>query len=52
MSPEQKLYRLQRLAEHYERQSQNFMPGDIRANCMADAGKDMRHVLNDCAKDL
>lgn len=44
--------RLTRMAEYYERQSGNFMPGDIRAKCMADAAKDMRHVLADCAKDL
>lgn len=44
--------RLTRMAEHYERQSKNFMPGDIRACGMNDAAKDMRHVLADCAKEL
>lgn len=44
--------RLCRMADYYDRQSGNYMPGDIRANSMADAAKDMRHVLHDTRKDL
>lgn len=44
--------RLCRFAEHYERQSGNFMPGDIRANMMAQAASDMRHILNDTKVDI
>jgi len=44
--------RLTRMAEHYERQSQNFMPDDIRRSMMQRAAKDMRHVLEDTKKDL
>ena len=44
--------RLERLAEHYERQSGNFMPMDIRGPMMAQAAETMRHVLNDTAVDL
>lgn len=43
--------RLKRMAEFYERQSKNFMPGDIRALVMREAAKDMFHVLRDTAKD-
>lgn len=43
--------RLLRLAEHYERMSENFMPGDIRGPMMAQAAKDMRLVLSDVARD-
>jgi hypothetical protein len=44
--------RLLRFAEHYERQSKNFMPDDIRGPMMAQAAKDMRFVLSDVARDL
>jgi hypothetical protein len=44
--------RLARMADHYERQSVNFMPHDIRGPMMAHAASDMRHVLNDTRKDL
>jgi hypothetical protein len=44
--------RLLRFAEHYERQSENFMPGDIRGPMMGQAAKDMRFVLSDVARDL
>jgi hypothetical protein len=44
--------RLLRTAEHYERQSENFMPGDVRSPMMKDAAKAMRFVLSDCARDL
>lgn len=44
--------RLTRMAEHYEKMSGNFMPEDIRGPMMAQAAKDMRHVLEDCSKDL
>lgn len=44
--------RLLRLAEHYEKQSKNFMPDDIRGPMMAQAAKDMRFVLSDVARDL
>ena len=44
--------RLTRMAEHYERQSGNFMPEDVRSMGMRDAAKDMRLVLHDCATDL
>lgn len=44
--------RLVRMAEHYERQSENFVAGDIRAKCMLDAARDMRFVLSDTAIDL
>ena len=40
------------MAEHYEKQSGNFMPEDIRGPMMEQAAKDMRHVLTDSAKDL
>ena len=44
--------RLLCFAEHYERQSTNFMPDDIRGPMMAQAAKDMRFVLSDVARDL
>lgn len=44
--------RLTRMAEHYEKMSGHFMPEDIRGPMMAQAAKDMRHVLEDCSKDL
>ena len=44
--------RLLRFAEHYERQSKNFMSDDIRGPMMAQAAKDMRFVLSDVARDL
>lgn len=44
--------RLLRMAEHYEKQSGNFMPGDSRADMMAQAARDMRFVLSDCVRDL
>ena len=44
--------RLLRLAEHYERQSELFMPGDSRIQPMKQAAKDMRFVLSDTAVDL
>ncbi len=44
--------RLTRMAEHYEKQSDNFMPEDIQGKLMAQAAEDMRHVLTDTAKDL
>jgi hypothetical protein len=44
--------RLLRFAEHYERQSKDFMPDDIRGPMMAQAAKDMRFVLSDVARDL
>lgn len=43
--------RLSRMSEHYERQSANFMDGDIRGPMMACAAKDMKHVLRNCADD-
>jgi len=33
-----------RLVEYYEKLSGNFMPGDVRANCFADAAKDLREI--------
>jgi len=36
--------RLARLADYYEKISGNFMPGDVRANCFADAAKDLRDI--------
>ena len=44
--------RLTKLVEHYERQAENFMPGDSRAGMMKSAARDMRFVLSDCARDL
>lgn len=44
--------RLLRLAEHYESQSENFMPGDIRGPMMKDSAKAMRFVLSDSTRDL
>lgn len=44
--------RLSRMADHYQRQSGNFMPNDIRGPMMAKAAEDMRHVLNDTLRDL
>lgn len=44
--------RLNRMVEHYERQSGNFMPRDVRGPMMAQAASDFRHVLNDCRKDM
>lgn len=44
--------RLTRLAEHYERMSELFMPNDIRGPMMGDSAKDMRLVVSDCVKDL
>jgi hypothetical protein len=43
--------RLTRMAEHYEKMSGHFMPEDIRGPMMAQAAKDMRHVLEDTRKD-
>ncbi len=44
--------RLAKMADHYERQSDNFMPDDIRGPMMAQSAKDMRHVLDDTRRDL
>lgn len=44
--------RLEKMADHYERQSGNFMPRDIRGPMMQHASDDMRHVLNNTAKDM
>lgn len=44
--------RLIRFAEHYEKMSGNFMPEDIRGPMMAQAAKDMRHILNDVRTDI
>lgn len=44
--------RLLRMAEHYEKQSDNFMEWDIRGPMMAEAAKSMRFVLSDAAIDL
>jgi len=44
--------RLAKMADHYERQSGNVMPNDIRGSMMAQAANDMRHVLSDTRKDL
>jgi hypothetical protein len=44
--------RLARMAEHYERQSGNFMEWDIRGPMMAKAAEDMRHVLDDTRQDM
>lgn len=44
--------RLVRMAEHYEKQSGNFMHGDSRADMMAQAARDMRFVLSDSVRDL
>lgn len=44
--------RLARMADHYERQSGNFMWLDIRGPMMAQAARDMRHVLDDTRRDL
>lgn len=44
--------RLRRLAEHYEAQSDNYMPGDTRGPMMAESAKAMRFVLSDVARDL
>ena len=43
---------LTRVAEHYERQSDNFMPQDIRGPMMFQAAETMRQVLKDAAMDL
>lgn len=44
--------RLLKTAEHCERQSGNFMDGDIRGPMMAEAAERMRFVLSDTARDL
>ncbi|GAG30287.1 unnamed protein product, partial [marine sediment metagenome] len=44
------LHRLTRLAEHYERQSKNFMSEDIRGPMMARAAEAMRDVIKDTEK--
>ena len=44
--------RLAKMADHYERQSGNFMSSDIRGPMMSQAAKDMRHVLDDTQRDL
>lgn len=44
--------RLQRLAEHYDRMSKLFMPGDVRGPMMAEASKAMRLVIEDSQKDF
>ena len=44
--------RLLRTAEHYEKQSGNFMDWDTRGPMMAEAAKSMRFVLSDVARDL
>jgi hypothetical protein len=43
--------RLVRMAEHYERQSENFPHGDVRATMMEEAARDMRFVLSDTVID-
>ena len=44
--------RLAKMADHYERQSVNFMPNDIRGPMMAQSANDMRHVLDDTRRDF
>lgn len=44
--------RLLRLAEHYERQAELFMPSDSRVPITKQVAKDMRFVLSDTAVDL
>ena len=44
--------RLTRVAEHYEHQSGNFMPHDVRGPMMSQAAETMRQVLKDAAMDL
>lgn len=49
----EKLFRrVARLADHYEKRSGQYMPGDIRALCDAAGAKDMRDVLMDTVKDF
>lgn len=43
--------RLSRLAEYYEKTSKNFMPGDYRADWMAQSARDMKNVILDTKKD-
>ena len=44
--------RLYRMSDHYEKQSKQFVSGDIRGPMMAQAAEDMRHVLTDTDRDL
>jgi hypothetical protein len=44
--------RLTRLTEYYEKISGNFMPGDVRANCFADAAKDLREVQDSVIREM
>lgn len=44
--------RLNALADHYERMSGFYMPGDIRGPMQAHAAKDMKELIDRCIKDL
>jgi hypothetical protein len=44
--------RLARLADYYEKTSGNFMPGDVRANCFADAAKDLREIQDSVIREM
>ena len=44
--------RLARLADYYEKISDNFMPGDVRANCFADAAKDLRDIQDSVIQEM
>ena len=41
-----------RLADCYEKLAGNFTPGDVRANCFADAAKDLREIQDRVINDM
>lgn len=44
--------RIVRLADYYEKLSGNFASGDVRANCFADAAKDLREIQDRTINDM
>lgn len=44
--------RIVRIADYYDRLSGNFMPGDVRANCFADAAKDLREIQDGVVQEM
>lgn len=44
--------RIARLTDYYEKISGNFMPGDVRASCFADAAKDLREIQDSVIQEM
>lgn len=44
--------RLHKMSQHYERESNYFMPNDIRGQILKQASIDINHVLRDTLNDI